>query len=1150
MTDVKDEGKTREELLEEITLLRSRLSSFEDGEAPCVDTTIESNATEKALKAERERLYTILDQFPGFVYLQAPDYSIAFANKRFIEAYGEPGGRPCYEVMWGRKEPCDDCQTFRVFETKMPEVWVSDHASTGRVYQVYDEPFIDTDGSMLVLERSIDITERIRAEEALRESQEQQNALLKAMPDRMFLLDREGKFLHYRTQDEGDLYLPPEVFMNKKMADVMPPEVAERGMRSIGHVLETGEMSISQFDLPIKGEIRSFEKRSVPCGDDKVLEIIRDITERKRAEDETAAKLHYVWSMNEINETLEEGRDIEKMLTTALKKMLSIFDCNRAWLLYPVDLEADSFRVPFQVTTPEYPVDGAIEIPIKGNELLLNLYKELLASREPLTAIFDLSELPEGEIFTKTVKDYEIRSQMVIAFHPKIGEPWMLGLHQCSYAREWTTEEQRLFKDISARITDAVTGALFYKDLKKSEKRLRDAQKIAHIGNWDWDIVKDTLYWSNETYRIFGLRPRDFDATYEAFLSSVHPEDRELVKSSVQEALCKDRQYSIDHRIVLPDATVRSVHGQATVILENGKPVHMIGTVQDITERKRSEEKVNRNYHIQRVISSILQASLKPISLSELLGYSLKAILSIPFISILNKGSIFLVEESGDMLRLEVQHGLPESLKTMCATVPFGRCVCGLAASSRKTVFIDRLGEEHENRYEGIAPHGHYCVPIVSDDRVLGVINSYVPEGHKRTADEEQFLEMAANTLAGIIVRKRGEEEREELHSQLLHSQKMAAIARLTAGIAHDFNNMMTAVNTLSSLGSKKAKGEALLESYFNEINNASKRATALVRQLMLFSKKGPAFSETVDLNGVIEGNLSGIISSLTREGISLTYDLAPELWGIKADTSNIEQIIMNLIINAKDAMPEGGSLTIRTENSNVKNTSCTVCTEPLSGRYVSFEVTDTGVGMESETVQKIFEPFFTTKAPGKGTGLGLSVLYGIVNSLKGCIDVSSAPGEGSAFRVYLPAFDEEKECSVGGPPSLHASEAEPEYGGGELIMFVEDDYLVHKTTGRLLMENGYRVKGAATLADARKLFNEFRGEVGLLLTDVTLPDGDGIELAKELAKVEPGLRVILYSGDADYGARLPSLKELGFEFIEKPFEIPALLKTVKMALA
>ena len=686
---------------------------------------------------------------------------------------------------------------------------------------------------------------------------------------------------------------------------------------------------------------------------------------------------------------------------------------------------------------------------------------------------------------------------------------------------------------------------------KKSEERLGNAQQIAHIGNWDWDIVKNTLYWSDEIYRIFGLTPQGFKATYEAFLSSVHPEDRGLVSRSVDDALNEKSRYSIDHRIVLPDGAVRSVHEQAETIIKDGKPVRMMGTVQDITERKRAEEESNRKYHIHRVISSILQVSLKPRSLSEILEHSLNAILSVPFMSVLNKGAIFLVEESGDKLRLEVEHGLDKSIRSMCATVPFGRCVCGISAASRKTVFTDHVGEEHVIRYDGIAPHGHYCVPIIFEDRVLGVINWYLPEGHKRMPDEEEFLEIIANTLAGIIERKRGEEEREELHLQLLQSQKLAAVARFTAGIAHDFNNLMTAVKTLSSLGSKKAEDNRLLKSYFDDITNASKRATSLTRQLSLFSKKGTAISEIVYVNTVIEENLSGIISSLIGGNIALRYDLAHDLWTIKAETSSIEQIIVNLIINAKDAMPDGGSLTIRTENNNINEMSCTVCTGPLSGRYVSFEVTDTGLGMESDTVQRIFEPFFTTKPTGKGTGLGLSVLYGIVNNLKGGIGVTSTPGEGTVFRIYLPASAEEKKRPVPGDKSLSVSDVETDYKGssGKLILFVEDNSLVYKATGLLLKGKGYRVVGATNVAEATALFNEHREDIGVLLTDITLPDGNGIELAKKLVKIEPGLSVVFYSGYTGDTSQFPSLKELDYEFIEKPFEIPVLMKAVNKAL-
>ncbi|MEE8573914.1 MAG: PAS domain S-box protein, partial [Thermodesulfobacteriota bacterium] len=434
---------------------------------------------------------------------------------------------------------------------------------------------------------------------------------------------------------------------------------------------------------------------------------------------------------------------------------------------------------------------------------------------------------------------------------------------------------------------------------------------------------------------------------------------------------------------------------------------------------------------------------------------------------------------------------------------------------------------------------------IIESRKVEDIEEMYLQDG------EERYVHTVKTPLFGdkgdvaailgifwdITERMRTEEDKERLQAQLLHSQKMEAIGQLTGGIAHDFNNIMTSVSTLSQLGIMDAAGKEPFGTYFRDINSASKRAVNLTRQLSIFSRKKPVNFTSVDINSIIESDLLNVFSSLIGEHISTTYRLNSELWKVRADRSNMEQIIMNLFLNAMDAMSMGGALTIKTENLELKEGDSYPCGRSRGGKYVCLSVTDTGAGMDAETKEKIFEPFFTTKAVGRGTGLGLSVVYGIVESHGGCIDVKSAPGKGTTFEVYLPFF--------GGAEAEEAvEEVTPDLtGAGEVVLLVEDEDLMRSSTLMILTRSGYEVLTAADLTQARRIFTEEGARVDLLLSDMVLPDGNGLRLAEELTEKKPALEVVLFSGYTDYKEKLPIIEERGFYFLEKPFEIEGLLK-------
>ncbi len=387
------------------------------------------------------------------------------------------------------------------------------------------------------------------------------------------------------------------------------------------------------------------------------------------------------------------------------------------------------------------------------------------------------------------------------------------------------------------------------------------------------------------------------------------------------------------------------------------------------------------------------------------------------------------------------------------------------------------------------------------------------------------------------------EKEKGRMQAQLLQSQKMEAIGILTGGIAHDFNNLMTPILGYTDLAMMKVDETNTLYGDLKRVRDAATRAADLTRQLLLFSRKQPMEFIPLNINRVIE-DLLKMLDRFIGEDVMIETELEDDLWTVSADAGNIQQVIMNLAVNARDAMAKGGRLTIRTENVYIDEDYCRTYGYAHPGKTVCLSVEDTGVGMDKETVRHVFEPFFTTKEVGKGTGLGLSVVYGIIKEHEGWINVYSEPGQGSTFKAYLPAF------------SVRV-EAEPEetvpmgelQGRGERILLVEDDRRVREFAVSVLTGNGYIVFDAANSQEALNVFERESGDFHLALVDVVLPDRHGLELAKQLLTREEKLRIMFTSGYADEKSRWPDIRRKGFRFIRKPYTSAEILQVVKEAM-
>jgi len=384
--------------------------------------------------------------------------------------------------------------------------------------------------------------------------------------------------------------------------------------------------------------------------------------------------------------------------------------------------------------------------------------------------------------------------------------------------------------------------------------------------------------------------------------------------------------------------------------------------------------------------------------------------------------------------------------------------------------------------------------------------------------------------------------ERKRLEEQLLQSQKMEAVGQLAGGVAHDFNNILTAIVGYTDLLAAELGSNVRQLEDLDEIRKAARRAAALTRQLLAFSRKQVLEPRIIDVNSVVL-NLDKMLRSLISENIELKTDLAVNLGAARADPNQIEQVIMNLAINARDAMPDGGTVTIETGNVTLDDAYAGQHVSVIPGEYVMLAVSDTGCGMDVKTQSRIFEPFFTTKPAGRGTGLGLSTVYGIVKQTGGNIWLYSEPGKGTTFKVYLPAIAALPE-DIG-----KVAPAEAPRRGAGTVLVVEDDEQLRRLTHRALDAQGYTVLVADRGGTALDIARRHKGEIDLLLTDVIMPDTNGRKLAETIRAARPGMRVLYMSGYPDGAIASHGMLEPGVAYLAKPFTTEAITRRVREVL-
>ncbi|MBB4857707.1 PAS domain S-box-containing protein [Novosphingobium chloroacetimidivorans] len=714
-------------------------------------------------------------------------------------------------------------------------------------------------------------------------------------------------------------------------------------------------------------------------------------------------------------------------------------------------------------------------------------------------------------------------------------------------------------------------------ELAISESRLRLATEAANIGTWDYDPVGNVLRWDTRCKALFGLPPEAAITFEDSFVAGLHPDDRERTNAAVSSALDPEghADYDIEYRTIgLDDGVERWVAAKGGAVFENGRATRFVGTIMDVSERKRaeaalaaSEAALREESHALEILNRTGSQVAAELDLDTLVQAVVDAGRELTGAE---AGAFFYnkVDESGEGYLLFSLSGPPASAFENYP-MPRNTALFGPTFTGQGVVRSDDIRQDprygRNDTYHGM-PAGHIpvvsylAVPVASrSGEVIGGLffGHHLPAQFGDRAErlamglasqaaisiENARLIQAAQRLNQTLEQKVAERTRdleEEMASRaraeaaLRQSQKMEAVGQLTGGIAHDFNNMLTGViGGLDIVKRRIASGRTQdLDRFMDAAAASAHRAASLTARLLAFSRRQSLDARPLDVNA-LTASLDDLLRRTINENIALKIVPGPHAPHAIADANQLENAILNLAINARDAMPDGGQLTV--EVQTVELDQAYAATEPdvAPGRYVVVAVSDTGVGMPADVIEKVFEPFFTTKPIGQGTGLGLSMVYGFARQSGGQVRIHSRPGEGTSVKIYLPACEGDVAGQSDGPRAVQE-------GHGQTVLVVEDDPSVRLLVREVLEELGYAPIEASDAVEAIPILRSAQA-IDLLVSDVGLPGMNGRQLAEVAREHRPDLPILFVTGYAENAAIRAGFLGTNMAMITKPFAIEAL---------
>lgn len=644
--------------------------------------------------------------------------------------------------------------------------------------------------------------------------------------------------------------------------------------------------------------------------------------------------------------------------------------------------------------------------------------------------------------------------------------------------------------EVLLRVRNMIELRLLHQDdTIQNLKRLENSQRIAGLGDWEFDFASGRMVWSDEIYRILGISRDEFRPSIVTFDSMVHPDDLACLRQERDAVTVPQSRLNCEHRIIRPGGEVRHFHQIAEMIFdEQGRPVLGSGTIQDVTERKQSEEAL-------RMQSYVLESMIEGVN-------------------VVNKDGIILFSNDA----CDAMFGYPH----------------GSLVGRRASVLNERLAE------------GGVFEARVREQ--LDLVGRWSGEMVNRKKDGTTFItrtQISTMDISGrpcTVAVREDITKSKQLEEQLLRIQRVESISRLASGIAHDMNNILAPIVIAVHLLRGNAGDATKTESLFSMIEASASRGSRLIKQLLYFGRGIEGQRTALRIADSVQ-EIQEMIGATFPRSITISAEASANSPHVLGDATQLQQVLLNLCVNARDAMPEGGKLRIVITDVAVDEDFEGRSPEARPGRFVLVEVIDTGTGIPVELRERVFDPFFTTKKVGEGTGIGLSTVVAIVKGHGGFVTLKSEVGEGTTFSVYLPAMAAAPGSLVDDPDST------PPMGQNETVLLVDDEDYIRDVASVMLKEFGYRVLTAENGAQGSVIFSQHASDIKLVMTDCDMPVMDGLSMIRVIKHIDPLAKIILATGK-NHGIRsekeAAELESLGVTTIlEKPFTAKAILSAI-----
>ena len=1034
---------------------------------------------------------------------------------------------------------------------------------------VAEDLCIDDEEMALLIEISEDLAFAMRDIEVdtmRRESDERFRVITESSPDAIFIFDPKGEYAYANPAATRLLGYSPDELLGVNIVEVSVPDQIDKNLGHFREIIEKGRLIVEIELMRKDGVVVPVELSAVALPNGSLFWSCRDLTERHLAEERLRSSRQMLALVTEtiqdvfwmsspgVSEMLFVSRAYETLWERSRE---SLYNSPASFMeaIHPDDVEdykaiVESYHANYEKYQCQYRIvrsDGETRwieergFPAlsasgdvrfmagvcsditdrKRNEQELRFQALILSQIEDLVTVTDLdgnltyvneaacrtlgksgeemlgqklhlfgggpeSAAIQDEILKKTLEDGLWQGE--VAHRGKNGKTTILEsrTHVVKDASGETI-------GVSGISTDITERKLTEKKLIESESRYRSIIDNLRDVLFTIDLTGKITFASPSTGDILGY---DCDeVTRMNILDFLPEEDRRRAVETIPKGMAGEKIKAYITPALKKSGERVLLELDFSRIYRDGEVIGAQAIAKDVTERKEAEEELRRREEEYRNL-----------------------VHNIP-------GMIY---KGGADWGIEIIHK-PDK-------------VCGYSVEDFETGKIHWADIIHPDDKESVFTDGDRLaeepMQLVQEYRIIAK-----DRGLKWVRDHKSSNFFDDGAFAGVNGVVFDITEMKHLQEQLNQSMKMEAIGRLAGGVAHDFNNALTPIMTISGALQSDLNPEHPVYEDIVEIKESAERCVGLTRQLLAFGRRQPLDMRVLNLNDVV-ANMEKMLSRVIGEDIILVKELAPELRNVEADIGQMEQILANLAVNARDAMPGGGKLTIKTQNVYLDGKFMEKFPNAAAGPYAMLVISDSGFGMEPETAERIFEPFFTTKEKGKGTGLGLSTVYGIVRQSGGSIRVFSNPGKGTSFVIYLPVVEKEAEAA-------EKTQEEPSecFGGSETILLVEDEASVRKVIKRMLKRSGYKVLEADKGSDAIRICQTIPEPIHLLVTDVIMPGMSGKELADHLTSVYPDMKVIFCSGYTDNAIVHHGVLDQGTNFLQKPFTNKSLIQKVRSVL-